>query len=77
MNTLEAQQAPRIMSENRLKWNGHELTVKSEHYSEKNATHPMEKKKRASKHKVDRCLQERYDRGGAGSGQHNKHGGKQ
>ena len=46
-------------------------------HREKNARcgHTGEEKKRAAKPKMERCMQERYDRGGAERGQRNKQGG--
>ena len=45
-------------------------------HSENNARcgHTMEKKKREATSKVERCIQERYDRGRSERGQHNKQG---
>ena len=45
-------------------------------HSENIATcgHTMEKKKRAAKPKMEKCVQKRYDRGGAERGQRNKQG---
>ena len=46
------------------------------HSEEKNARcgHTGEKKVRAAKPKMERCVPERYDRSGSERGQHNKHG---
>ena len=45
-------------------------------HSEKNTRcgHTRDKKKRAAKPKMERCVYERYDRGGVERGQRNKHG---
>ena len=45
-------------------------------HGEQNARcgHTREKKKRAAKHIVERCMQERHDRGGAEREQHNNTG---
>ena len=83
MNTLEGQQASKKITEKRLKWHGRPCDKKvvcdedeRGAHGGKNARggHSREKKKRVNKPKLERCVQERYDRGGAERGQHNKQG---
>ena len=75
--TTRVVQASKKITEKRLKWYVRpcEENERGAH-SEKNARcgHTREKKKRAAKPNVYRCMQERYDRGGADTGQHNKQG---
>ena len=69
-------QASKKISEKRLKWYGHVRRMKEEHVMRRilDEDIPEEKKKRTAKPTMERCMQERHDRGGSERGQHDKQG---
>ena len=75
--TTRVVQASKKITEKRLKWYGYVSRMKEEHIvrsTNGRCGHTRENKKRVAKPKMERCVEERHDRGGSEKGQDNKQG---